>query len=83
MLDVIGTNVETNLSAGNMLTMATKYIGAKDHVESIQLEGNGQKINGVYYWIPDATNFQEVQQKLKNELNKNAVQNSKNIQEET
>ena len=80
MLNVIGNNVETNLTSGNMLTMVTKYIGAKENVESIQLEGSGEKINGVYYWIPDATNLQEVKDKLATELDKNA-QPETNIEE--
>ena len=73
MLDVIGNNVETNLSTGNMLSLITKYIGAKDNVTSIQLEGSGTKIGGVYYWIPDETHFQTVKDQLKNELDKKAT----------
>lgn len=73
MLDVIGNNVETNLTTGNMLTMATKYIGAKENVVSHQLEGAGQKFDGVYYWVADETKLQEIIAQLKVELDKNAT----------
>ena len=83
MLDVIGNNVETNLTTGNMLTMATKYIGAKDNVVRHQLEGSGEKIDGVYYWIPDQTNLQEVIAQLKVELDKNAKEPPANSNTDT
>lgn len=83
MLNVIGNNVETNLTSGNMLTMVTKYIGAKDHIESIRLEGAGENINGGYYWIPDATHLQEVKTRLKTELDKNAKPETTPKEEQT
>lgn len=45
----LGSNVKTNLTFEEMITIQSKYRNASSQVEQIQLSGQGTKIDGVYY----------------------------------
>ncbi|MDN4523884.1 LCP family protein [Fictibacillus fluitans] len=54
ILNVIGSNVKTNMTFDEMKDIQSKYKGARNNVESVEVKGNGQMINGIYYLIvPD------------------------------
>ncbi|MEB4860661.1 polyisoprenyl-teichoic acid--peptidoglycan teichoic acid transferase TagU [Priestia megaterium] len=69
ILDAIGTNVRTNLTFDDMKQIQSNYKGARRNVEQLQVDGKGEKINGIYYYaVSDATR-QELSNKLKQHLN--------------
>ncbi|MED3920241.1 LytR family transcriptional regulator [Priestia aryabhattai] len=69
ILDAIGTNVRTNLTFDDMKQIQSNYKDARRNVEQIQVDGQGEKINGIYYYaVSDATR-QELSAKLKDHLN--------------
>lgn len=71
ILDTIGTNVRTNLTFDDMKQIQSNYKDARRKVEQLQVEGKGEKINGIYYYaVSDATR-QELSNKLKQHLNIN------------
>ncbi|WP_341284636.1 LytR family transcriptional regulator [Priestia megaterium] len=71
ILDTIGTNVRTNLTFDDMKQIQSNYKDARHNVEQLQVDGNGEKINGIYYYaVSDATR-QELSNKLKHHLNIN------------
>ncbi|MDI3092379.1 LytR family transcriptional regulator [Priestia megaterium] len=71
ILDTIGTNVRTNLTFDDMKQIQSNYKDARHNVEQLQVDGNGEKINGIYYYaVSDATR-QELSNKLKQHLNIN------------
>ncbi|NEW01046.1 LytR family transcriptional regulator [Bacillus megaterium] len=71
ILDTIGTNVRTNLTFDDMKQIQSNYKGARHNVEQLQIDGKGEKINGIYYYaVSDATR-QELSNKLKQHLNIN------------
>ncbi len=71
ILDTIGTNVRTNLTFDDMKQIQSNYKGARHNVEQLQVDGKGEKINGIYYYaVSDATR-QELSNKLKQHLNIN------------
>ncbi|MCA1064613.1 LCP family protein [Rossellomorea aquimaris] len=54
ILEVLGSNVKTNLSYDEMITLLTDYRGTKDNINSLHLTGGGVTINNIYYYsIPD------------------------------
>ena len=71
ILDTIGTNVRTNLTFDDMKQIQSNYKDARQNVEQLQVDGKGEKINGIYYYaVSDATR-QELSNKLKQHLNIN------------
>lgn len=71
ILDTIGTNVRTNLTFDDMKQIQSNYKDARRNVEQLQVDGKGEKIDGIYYYaVSDATR-QELSSKLKQHLNLN------------
>lgn len=67
VLDAIGDNLNTNLSFPNMLALHG-YATSLNEIETIQLEGEDTRIDGVYYMLPNEENLLEVQSELKQHL---------------
>lgn len=54
ILNSISKNTETNLTFGDVKLLQKNYLKARNNMESFQLEGKGEEIEGVYYLIiPD------------------------------
>ncbi|WP_374988841.1 LytR family transcriptional regulator [Priestia megaterium] len=71
ILDTIGTNVRTNLTFDDMKQIQSNYKDARHNVEQLQVDGKGEKINGIYYYtVSDATR-EALSSKLKQHLNIN------------
>ncbi|MEH7032051.1 LytR family transcriptional regulator [Priestia megaterium] len=71
ILDTIGTNVRTNLTFDDMKQIQSNYKDARHNVEQLQVDGKGEKINGIYYYaVSDATR-EALSNKLKQHLNIN------------
>lgn len=71
ILDTIGTNVRTNLTFDDMKQIQSNYKDARRNVEQLQVDGKGEKIDGIYYYaVSDATR-EELSSKLKQHLNLN------------
>ncbi|MED4023453.1 LytR family transcriptional regulator [Priestia aryabhattai] len=71
ILDTIGTNVRTNLTFDDMKQIQSNYKDARHNVEQLQVDGKGEKIDGIYYYaVSDATR-EALSSKLKQHLNLN------------
>ncbi|WP_062198002.1 LCP family glycopolymer transferase [Massilibacterium senegalense] len=68
ILKSIGNNVQTNLTLEEMQKFQKDYATARNNIETLQLKGQGTKIDRVYYFIPDETSLNDVQQTLKTSL---------------
>lgn len=54
VLDVVGDNVQTNLDMSQMRNLLSNYAGARKSIESLEFNGNGQRINNIWYLVvPD------------------------------
>jgi len=55
ILDAIGNNVKTNLTFDDMKEIQANYKEASSNLEHIQIDGKGEKIDGIYYYeVPEA-----------------------------
>ncbi|MEH6916569.1 LytR family transcriptional regulator [Priestia megaterium] len=71
ILNTIGTNVRTNLTFDDMKQIQSNYKDARHNVEQLQVDGKGEKIDGIYYYaVSDATR-EALSSKLKQHLNIN------------
>lgn len=69
--DEIGSNVQTNIKITEAAKMATKMKNFnKSMIERYTITGTDQYIGGIYYFIPDDQNVNEITKELKNHLHK-------------
>ena len=55
IFDTVGDNLRTNMTMGNIISISMNYHNALNEVNQMELRGQGQRINGIYYQvIPDA-----------------------------
>jgi polyisoprenyl-teichoic acid--peptidoglycan teichoic acid transferase len=50
ILSVMGDNITTNMSFDEMKNIQNNYRGARNNVESLEINGRGGNINGIYYF---------------------------------
>lgn len=69
LTDEVGKNVETNMKVSELLGFYQKYSGFNtNNIETIKLEGVGEYIGGVAYWLPEEESVIEIQNELKSHL---------------
>lgn len=69
--DAVGSHMKTSISMDELVTLSTRYLGAMHDVESLQLYGPGQMINGVYYGILEPGQIEELSHLLQEHLQLN------------
>ncbi|MBU8686458.1 LytR family transcriptional regulator [Priestia megaterium] len=69
ILDVIGKNVRTNLTFDQMKDIQSNYKDATGNSEQIQINGTGEKINGIYYYAVPQSERTRLSNLLKQHLN--------------
>ena len=60
ILNILGDNVKTDLDMKSMQTLFTDYRGARHNVETIEVNGTGQTINGVWYYAVSDEEFNRI-----------------------
>jgi polyisoprenyl-teichoic acid--peptidoglycan teichoic acid transferase len=68
IFSALGNNVKTNLTFDEMVTIQSKYKGAKNSIEQIEMNAQGTMINDVSYQIITDQEKQRVQNILKDAL---------------
>lgn len=68
ILDIIGDNVRTNAQLSDIKILQQIYSKSNGQTEMFELTGQGQKVNGIWYFIVDEEIRQQVSQRIKEEL---------------
>ncbi|WP_453997480.1 polyisoprenyl-teichoic acid--peptidoglycan teichoic acid transferase TagU [Bacillus nitroreducens] len=68
ILNIMGENIQTNLSFDEMFDIQKNYKAASAKLEQSQLAGNGAKIDGIYYYIVPEEERSAISTKLKQHL---------------
>lgn len=71
ILSAVSNNMTTDLTFSDMKSFITKYKGAENNIQQIQLKGNSKQINGVSYEVVPQDNLENVKLKLKKVLDIN------------
>ena len=79
ILAAVGKNMKTNMTFGEMKSLAVYLKGGMPKVDSLSLKGYDDMSTGVYYYKLDNNNLAEIQQTLQNQLGIND-NNSNNLQ---
>ncbi|MEA0565946.1 LCP family glycopolymer transferase [Lysinibacillus irui] len=69
MLNVLGDNVRMNFSVKDLIQLQSIYKKMDKDIEQISFEqGEGQRINRIWYYIPNEEELQKIQTDLNNHL---------------
>ncbi|EIT83991.1 membrane-bound transcriptional regulator LytR [Fictibacillus macauensis ZFHKF-1] len=71
LLNVLGSNVKTNMSFDEMKDIQANYKDARKDIETIKVQGEGKKINNIYYLIIKEKEINAIKTKLKQQLELN------------
>ncbi|WP_139822730.1 LCP family glycopolymer transferase [Tuberibacillus sp. Marseille-P3662] len=64
ILSTLGDNVKTNMAFDNMKNLFLNYRNARQNVKQYEVQGNGTKINGIYYLQVPQKERQKVHQMI-------------------
>lgn len=71
MLNVLGDNVRMNFSVKDLIQLQSIYKKMDKDIEQLSFEqGDGERINRIWYYIPNEAELQKIQTDLKNHLQK-------------
>lgn len=68
IFQALGKNVETNLTFDEMVSIQKNYKNARKHIEKYQIQGQGQMINKIYYYIVPESERKKASDRLKSHL---------------
>lgn len=68
ILNSLSNHVTTDMSYDDMMNIISKYQSAIQNFKEYQLQGSGEKIDGVYYEVISDTSLDMVQSALKDQL---------------
>ncbi|PEI92898.1 LytR family transcriptional regulator [Bacillus pseudomycoides] len=68
LLDAVDSNMKTNLTFDDMLSITRNMAGTDLQMEKMQIEGTDKRIGGIYYYIPNEKNVQDISKKLNEHL---------------
>ncbi|SDI21944.1 transcriptional attenuator, LytR family [Alteribacillus persepolensis] len=68
IFEVVEDNVKTNVTLDDLWNIHSSYREAINHKEQLQIEGENQKIDGYYHYIPDEKQLNMLSEKLKTHL---------------
>ncbi|PFG15104.1 LCP family glycopolymer transferase [Bacillus sp. es.036] len=68
LLEAVGSNVKTNMTFNEMNDIFKNYKGARNNMETFEIDGSGEMIDGLWYYIVSDQEKQSITQKLKDHL---------------
>ncbi|MGE6203815.1 LytR family transcriptional regulator [Guptibacillus hwajinpoensis] len=68
LLEAVGSNVKTNMTFKEMNDIFKNYKGARNNMETFEIDGTGEMIDGLWYYIVSDQEKQSITQKLKEHL---------------
>lgn len=65
-IDILGNNMATSLDFSDMTRLLTGYTSTRRNVEQYQIQGTGQMIGGIYYYIVSEDEIRKVHDMIVN-----------------
>lgn len=66
-IDILGSNMATSLDFDDMKRLFTGYLGTRKNIESYQVQGEGQTIEGGYYYVVPKEEVEKVHNMITSE----------------
>ncbi|HEY4602060.1 MAG TPA: LCP family protein [Cerasibacillus sp.] len=68
VFDILGNNVETNMDQDQMQKLFTSYRHTQNNIETLEVKGSGQMMNGVWYYVVPDGEFQQLTKTIKDHM---------------
>ncbi|MFC3041517.1 LCP family protein [Virgibacillus xinjiangensis] len=68
ILSILGSNVQTDMDMDTMQRLFTDYRGALTNQETLEISGNGQTINGVWYLVVPNSEFDRISTEIQGHM---------------
>ncbi|MFD2699386.1 LCP family protein [Paenibacillus shunpengii] len=69
ILDEVGGNVKTDITFDEMKKFVLEYASSLKKIDTMEINGHGQRINGIYYYIVDEQERQRVTDAMNEHMN--------------
>lgn len=68
LFDILGGNVQTDLDMKNIQKLFTGYLGTRHNIETLEIEGSGSTINGVWYYVVPDSEFNRINSEIRSNM---------------
>lgn len=68
ILDIVGGNVKTDLTMDRMQVLFSNYRQTRNHIQNLELNGSGQMINNVWYYVIPDQEISRIQTEIKGHM---------------
>jgi LCP family protein required for cell wall assembly len=68
ILNILGGNVKTDLNMNNMQSLFGSYRGTPQNTTTLEIEGTGETINGIWYYVVSDEEFNRISNEVKNHM---------------
>ncbi|WP_188454154.1 LCP family glycopolymer transferase [Virgibacillus oceani] len=68
ILGILGGNVKTDLNMDRMKTLFSDYRNTRNNIKTLEISGNGDMINGVWYYVVPDEEMNRIQTEIKNHM---------------
>ncbi len=68
ILDILGENVQTDLDMDKIQTLFTGYLGTRHNIRTLEIEGSGSTINGIWYYVVPDSEFNRISTEIRNHM---------------
>ncbi|WHX26727.1 LCP family protein [Virgibacillus halodenitrificans] len=68
ILEILGGNVQTDMDMDTMQNLFSNYRDVRKTTKTLEIDGNGQKINSIWYYVVPDSEFERIQQEITNHM---------------
>ncbi|UJL45365.1 LCP family protein [Virgibacillus sp. NKC19-16] len=68
ILGILGGNVKTDLDMDQMQTLFSDYRGVRNDIQTLELDGSGQTINGIWYYVVPDSEFNRISNEIREHM---------------
>ncbi|MCP8969488.1 LCP family protein [Ectobacillus ponti] len=79
LIDAIGTNMKTNLTFDDIMAIGKNMAGSNLNMEKVQIEGEDQYIDKIYYYVPKEESVNKLSELLQQHLGVSGKEEHKTI----
>lgn len=68
ILDILGGNVQTDMDMEMIRTLSTGYLGTRHNIQTMEIQGSGSTINGIWYYVLPDSEFSRISSEINNHM---------------
>lgn len=68
ILGILGGNVKTDLDMDQMQTLFSDYRGVRHNIQTMEIDGTGERINGIWYYVVPDSEFNRITNEIRDHM---------------